>query len=263
MVISIRTNWIQRISHSSHDVLISVGERGNLNRTRRRLQGIDANIRRPCTPPFTSSYSSACRAIRCINSLPVSTIWIKKELIKNNSQAGSVTASVENLESINDFLHQYDFFPDRKYDHKLCTLIPSQSIIVKGDNHKLECNICLLVVKHNRTSILRLELARNRRTANTEFERATNLNSTPRAKSKITSSNPGQAPTHSGETPSASTSNVPSVGANEGNSVFNDVLHSANDKGDEILNRESADEPRRKAAEAAIQRYEQFHRKTD
>ncbi|VDO04816.1 unnamed protein product [Rodentolepis nana] len=288
---------------------------------------------------------SACRAIHCINSLPVSTIWIKKELIKKASPACNLPAPAENLESINDFLHQYDFFPDRKYDQKLRTLIPSQPISIKGDDHKLECNICLcdyrtgqkvrhlpcghvfhrecvdkwlanaetcpkcrkhvvnalrlllsskesqstrrrsqssvnlpsssfsssqlqniqpsVVVKHNRASILRLELARSRRTANTEFERAINSNSTTQAKLRITSNIPEQIPTHSGETLSASSSIEPSAGANEGISICTDDLHSTNDKGDEMLNHESSDEPRRKAAEAAMQRYEQFHKKTD
>ncbi|KAM3181501.1 hypothetical protein ACTXT7_014256 [Hymenolepis weldensis] len=113
-----------------------------------------------------------------------------------------------------------------------------------------------VVVRHNRTSILRLELTRNRRATNTEFERAPNSHSSPYSQPGITSNILRQTLIHSEENPSASTPVVPSIEANEENSVRNEAIHSANSKGDETPKRDSIGEPRQKAAEAAMQRYE-------
>ncbi|VDL57519.1 unnamed protein product [Hymenolepis diminuta] len=308
----------------------SIDEHRNLNRTRRRLQEIDAGIRRPSTPPFTSSYSLSRRAIQCINTLPVSTVRIKKQLVKQSSPSCNVASSGENLESVNDFLLEYEFYPDRKCGHKLYTLIPSQPVVVKSDDHKPECDICLykwlakaetcpkcrknvvntlrlllsregentrthsqsslnlppspipppvnftsvdterrqnipasVVVRHNRTSTLRLELARNRRATNIELDRATYSRGSPCSQPGIISNILRQTLMHNEENPSASTPIVPSSEANGENSICNEVIHSANSKGDETSKRDSTGEPRQKAAEAAMQRYEQFRKKAN
>lgn len=94
------------------------------------------------------------------------------------------------------------------------------------------------MVRHNRTSILRLELARNRR-ANTELARATNSRSSPHSQPGIISNILRQTLIHSEENPSASTPIVPSSEANGENSVRNEVIHSANSKGDETSKRDS------------------------
>ncbi|VUZ56149.1 unnamed protein product [Hymenolepis diminuta] len=350
--------YLPEISHeiiisTRTDMIQSIDEHRNLNRTRRRLQEIDAGIRRPSTPPFTSSYSLSRRAIQCINTLPVSTVRIKKQLVKQSSPSCNVASSGENLESVNDFLLEYEFYPDRKCGHKLYTLIPSQPVVVKSDDHKPECDICLsnykcgqkvlhlpcghmfhrscidkwlakaetcpkcrknvvntlrlllsregentrthsqsslnlppspipppvnftsvdterrqnipasVVVRHNRTSTLRLELARNRRATNIELDRATYSRGSPCSQPGIISNILRQTLMHNEENPSASTPIVPSSEANGENSICNEVIHSANSKGDETSKRDSTGEPRQKAAEAAMQRYEQFRKKAN